>query len=184
MPSRRAVIASGVLTALAGCIAPTAQPEPEELVPDEWHEEPKQGAADPIETKADIEDDVEYLPEKEAVRIDGGDVVPVDQWLTVECRYVALDVVADIIRGQFGNPDGIAGPFVSSSLKEDDVVIRIDRRILLSSEGGVRTTPDIEFEEIRSVMPRYVDAEVVLDDFSHVCRIPVYIMDAKIQEFH
>lgn len=179
----RRTIVVGILLGVSGCLTSSrssSTPNPDEYVPDEWHDEPAQGVADPIETTADIEREVTYLPEEEAVQI-GDEHRPADDWLAVECPHVAARAVGGLLEDRFGDLDNVVGSAVSSAIEDDQRVVRVKRIIHLTRGGGVISAPDVEFQTLREATPQYVTATVTLDHFEHTCRVPAYVDDVLVQ---
>lgn len=167
MPSRRAVLATGT-AALAGCsnleaLEPGEQtPDPEEHVPDEWHDEPRPGLADPIERSREFDGDEGVLGPK------------------AECPYAAARTVHDVIDDRLGDPQNVAGGVCCRETDAGESVV-VERMIHVGRSGTVVSSPSIEFRTVREATPRHVDMTVSLGSVEHSCRVPVYVRDVMVQ---
>lgn len=81
MPSRRTVVAGGAAL-LAGCLSSEPDdPNPENHVPDGWHDEPKQTLAEPIVRTAHRDSNLED-----------------------ECPYAVAAVISELLRTRLEDP--------------------------------------------------------------------------------
>lgn len=167
MPSRRAVLAAGTAS-LAGCSDLEAlerdesMPDPEEHVPDEWHDEPEPGLADPIERSREFDGDEGVLGPK------------------AECPYAAARTVHDVIDDRLGDPQNVAGGGCCRETDDAERTVIVERLIHVGRSGTVVSSPSVEFRTVREATPRHVDMTVSLGDVEHACRVPVYIRDVMV----
>lgn len=177
----------GFSVAFAGCLGAgpgsesNSELDPDAHVPDEWHDEPARGTAEPVEMSTSIRDEVTYHPDREMVEIDGGELRPVDEWLRIECPYVAGRHVGDLLNERLADRRNIEGRDLNRTLFEDEAVLEVKRTIELDRDGTVVSSPGVAFETVREAVPRYVVATATLDEFEHTCRLPVYVRDVLSQ---
>lgn len=168
MPFRRAVLATGTVT-LAGCsdleaLEPGEQtPNPADHVPDEWHDEPRPGLADPIERSREFDGDEDVLGPKAG------------------CPYAAARTVHDVIDDRLGDPQNVAGGGCCRETDDGERTVIVERLIHVGRSGTVVSSPSVEFRTVREATPRYVDMTVSLGDVEHACRVPVYVRDVMMQ---
>lgn len=168
MPSRRAVLATGTV-ALPGCSNLEAlerdesMPDPEEHVPDGWHDEPRRGLADPLErSRALTAEEVSLGPK--------GD-----------CPSAAAGAVRDAIRDRLGDLENVAGAVWRRETDAGErMVVVVQRMIHVGRSGTVVSSPSVEFRTLREATPRYVDMTVSFGDVEHACRVPAYVEDTMI----
>lgn len=163
MPSRRAVLATGTI-ALAGCSNLEAlerdgsMPDPEEHVPDGWHDGPRRGLADPVERSREFDGDEGVLGPKN------------------ECPFAAARTVHDVIDDRLDDPQNVYGGGCCRETDAGESVV-VERVIHVGRSGTVVSSPSIEFRTVREATPRHVDMTVSLGDVEHSCRVPVYVAD-------
>ena len=177
--SRRIVLAAtglGLGGVVAGYLGTGSRIDPEDHVPDGWHDEPVRGRAEPVETKAAIDDEVTYHPEREEVEISEGEFRSVEHWLEVECPHVAGRYLADLLNERLDDSTSVGAGIVSSGK------LFVRRYVEANRDGDIISSPTVEFKAILDATPKYVDATVTLDDFEHTCRPPVYVEDTFQQE--
>jgi hypothetical protein len=159
MPSRRTVVAGGAAL-IAGCLSPEPDdPNPENHVPDKWHDEPKQALADPIVRTAQRDSNLED-----------------------ECPYAVADVISELLRTRLEDPKNthVSGGAVESGLEEPGIVVY--RRLSISRDGNVVSSPNISFQAIREALPEYVLMTVASDYAEHTCRYAVFVRDLETHE--
>ena len=164
MPSRRALMSTGTV-ALAGCSKLGAleadEPNPEEHVPDEWHDEPKRGLADPLERSRELDGETDTLgPEG-------------------ECPFAAARAVDDVIRDRLCDLQNVAAGGCCRETDAGEQIV-VERRIHVGRSGTVISSPSVELRTVREATPRYVEMTVGLGDVEHACRLPVYVADVMV----
>lgn len=167
MPSRRAVLTTGTV-ALAGCSNLGAlepdEPNPDEHVPDEWHDEPGQGLADPLERSRELTAEEVSLGPK-------GD-----------CPDAAARAVDDAIRDRLGDLENVTGGVWRRETDDGErMVVVVQRMIHVGRSGTVVSSPSVEFRTLREATPRYVAMTVSFGDVEHACRVPAYVEDVMIR---
>lgn len=153
----------------------TVQMNPEAHVPDDWHDALERGAAEPVETSTSIRDDVTYYPDEEKVEIDDGVFRPADEWVRVECPYVAVSHVNELLDERLPDLESITIGRNQSLLDEE--ILLVSRVVLFDRDGTVVTSPNITFDALQKATPRRVVATATLDKFEHTCRFPIYVRD-------
>jgi hypothetical protein len=161
MPSRRAVLTTGTV-ALGGCsnleayVPEESTPDPDEYVPDECHDEPKRGLADPLERS-------QVLDGRE------GTLGPKN-----ECPYAAARAVDDAIGVRLDDLEN-----VTSGLwrRETDVGERVvvERMLHVGRSGTAVSSPSVAFRTLREATPRGHDGQ--FRRVEHACRVPAYVQD-------
>lgn len=138
------------------------EPDPTEHVPDEWHDEPRRGLADPLErSRALTAEEVSLGPK--------GD-----------CPYAAARTVHDVIDDRLGDPENVAGGGCCRETDAGESVV-VERMIHVGRHGTVVSSPTVEFHGLREATPRYVDMTVSFGDVEHACRVPAYVRDVMVQ---
>lgn len=159
MPSRRSVLAAAVAVVGAGCSrSGESDVDPADHVPDDWHDEPERGLADPL-------------------TLDAGEL---SQHPQSDCPSLAANTAAEVLEDRLGDPDNVSGGELSSVVDGHDSAIVWSRTVTLSRDGEVVTAPTIEFQTLREAAPRTIRAP---DGSDHDCAIPVYVVDRLIQVF-
>jgi hypothetical protein len=149
---------------------------PEEYVPDAWHENPEQGTAQPVEMKTSIRDDVTYHPDEEKVEIDDGIFRPADEWVRTECPYAAGRYVSDLLEERLPDLESVT-VWRNRRLFEDEDVIVVNRVVLFDRDGTVVNSPNTTFETLQEATPQRIVATVTLDKFEHTCQFLIYVRD-------
>ncbi|MGZ0746258.1 hypothetical protein [Haloparvum sp. AD34] len=180
MPSRRAVVASAAVV-LSGCTGDplpgrSGTPDLDEHVPDEWRERPARGLADGVKTTIDLEDEVEFYPDREVVR-PADEYRPADEWLAGRCPYVARRPVKDRVRTRLDDPDGVR----EVGVRPDERELHVYRKVVLDREGDVLSAPDVTFEAVREATPEFSHTTVTLGDFEHTCELSAFVQDLVVQ---
>lgn len=158
MPSRRSILASAIAVAGAGCSTRSDESDvdPADHVPDDWHDDPERGLADPFTMSAS------KLAEQPQNK----------------CPYLAAETGAELLEDRLDNPESVSGGGCCQSVDGHDRVTIWERQVLLSREGNVISSPSIEFQTLREAAPRTIQAPEGSD---HDCQIPVYVMDVMPQ---
>lgn len=180
MPSRRAVIASSAIF-LSGCTDSqlpdiSSTPDPNEHVPDEWHETPARGLAGSVEAKIDIEGEVDYYPDREAVRISSDEYRPAGEYLRGRCPSIARRPVKELLQQRLDNPENVVGPRLFGA-DDEEPELRVLRKIVIDRDGNVISSPNIKFDTVRKATPENSIPTVILGEFEHTCRVPVFVED-------
>lgn len=153
MPSRRALLAAAVAVVGAGCFSRgESDIDPSEHVPDDWHENPERGLADPITMKAS----------------------KLSQYPKSDCPSLAANTAVEVLRDRLEEPENISGGELSKEVDGHDRAIVWVRNVRLSRDGDVVSSPSIQFQTLREAAPRRIQAPEGSD---HECQIPVFVMD-------
>ena len=157
MPSRRSILSAAVAMVGAGCIT-TDEPEinPDEHVPDEWHDEPQRGLSDPITM---IESELSQHPHD-------------------DCPYLAAETVSEAIDERLDDPEHVSGGGCCEEINGHERAIVAERLLTVDRDGEVVSSPNVTFQAMREVIPRTVKASEASD---HTCRVPVYVEDTMIR---
>jgi hypothetical protein len=160
MPSRRAVLAASMAT-LAGCSSlVSTDPDPENHVPDEWHDEPKRGLADPRDVTEDVDPDEIYD-------------------LDIECPYVAGRAALEPVHAQLDDLENVGGAGCCIEIDGVEAVV-IERVIFAHRDGSVGSSPSFTFRKLRKATPRTVTATVSDGSNEHTCEVPVFNEDVMV----
>lgn len=186
MPSRRTLLAScaGLSLGTAGCQS-GSDPDPADHVPDEWHDEPARATGDPIETTGEIEkstEDVEYVPEEDAVRHSDGELEPADEWLGTTCLRPASGAVSEVVRDVVDADDAVQGPAMHREFHGHDYALVVRREITFDRDGNLVSAPETEFSTLREVTPRSCFVTVSFEEGDHECEVPAYVSDVALQQ--
>lgn len=175
---RRKIIGSAAATVSffgAGCISGGS--DPKDHVSD-WHKDPMRATGAEVEiNRTKNEDNVEYLPDEEAVRLTSGQTRPVKDWLENECPYI----IADYVAGEIPYSDSSISVGVTSTIEENTRVVVVSRELRLAKDGSVISKPSVGFEELRNSVPRSVTANISFKKFTNSCKVSVYIRDTVIR---
>lgn len=154
MVSRRMVLGA-VTVGLAGCLSSgTDGFDPEDHVPDEWHENPKRGLAEPIEkTKSFNSGSHETTCEDEAIRI-----------------------ISEFVHSRVDDSTNINPVSCCEEINEEESII-VYRRIEVSRDGDVVSSPNIGFKEVREATPARIKLTLESDTGEQTCIFPVYVKD-------
>lgn len=130
--------------------------DPSNHVPDDWHDEPQRGLADPLSL-----------------------TVEVDANVTRECSTAAESIVHEVLQSQLTSPDNVH----SGGGKTDDGVaaVFVYRRLSINREGAVVSSPVITFQSIREAVPESVQVTTTTGSSDHTCHLPVYVADSMEQ---
>jgi hypothetical protein len=157
MPSRRAVLATGILVFSGGCSS-RGDPDvdPADHVPDGWHDEPKRGLADPIDRTVEVDANVKR-----------------------ECDSTAVTTIDEEIRTRLDAPDNVHSG--GGETEDGTSAVFVYRRLSINRDGAVISSPEITFESIRVATPKSVEITATTGDSFHSCRLPVYVVDSMVQ---
>lgn len=185
MPSRRSILAScvGISLATSGCQS-GSDPDPADHVPDEWHDEPARATGYPIETTGEVDestDDVEYVPEEDAVRHPDGELEPADEWLGYAQLPPASKAARAVVRDVVDADDAVHGPAGVREFHGYDYVLVVRREVTVDREGDVVSSPETEFSTLRNVMPRSCFVTFSFEEGDHECEVPAYVSDVVLQ---
>lgn len=157
MPSRRSILAAAVAMVGAGCSnRGETDVDPSNHVPDDWHDEPQRGLADPINRTVEVDVNVKR-----------------------ECSSAAETIVHDVLQTQLNAPDNVH----SGGGETDDGVaaVFVYRRLSINREGAVISSPEITFQSIREAVPESVQVTTTTGSSEHTCQLPVYVVDSMEQ---
>lgn len=157
MPSRRSLLAAAVAVVGAGCSSRgESDVNPADHVPDDWHKEPERGLADPLTMDAST---LSQRPKN-------------------DCPYLAAETGAEVLEDRLDHPDNVYGGGCCLTVDGQDRVTVWERHVMLSRDGTVTSSPNIEFQTVREAAPRTIQAP---DESHHDCQIPVYVQDVMTQ---
>lgn len=157
MPSRRSLLVAAVAVVGAGCATSgESEVDPADHVPDDWHEEPERGLADPLTMDAST---LSEHPQS-------------------DCPSLAANTAAKALEDQFGDPENVSGGELSSEVDGHDRAVVWVRNVRRGRDGEVVSSPTIEFQTLREAAPRTIQAP---DESDHDCQIPVFVMDRMTQ---
>ena len=157
MPSRRSLLAAAVAVVGAGCSS-SDEPDvdPSEHVPDDWHDEPERGLADPLTM----------------------DASKLSQHPKNDCPYLAAETGTKALKDRLDNPENVYGGGCCQTVDGHDRVTVWERHVILSRDGNVISSPTIDFQTVREAAPRTIQAP---EESDHDCQIPVYVVDVMSQ---
>lgn len=159
MPSRRSILTAAVAVVGAGCSSSgESDVDPADHVPDDWHDEPERGLADPLTMSAST---LSEHPQS-------------------DCPYLAAETAAKVLEDRLDNPDNVSGGELSSEVDGHDQAIVWARNVTLSRDGEDVSSPTIEFQTLRESAPQTIQAP---EESDHDCQIPVYVVDRMSQLF-
>jgi len=162
MLSRRK-LSVGIAFALAGCFSPESSDfDPDNHVPDKWHDEPKQGRADPLERSVEI------------------DPAELSGTLEDECDDAAGRSVASVVEERLEDPDNLGPTYCCSSVNGHEKAVIVERRMSVNQEGDLISAPNFTFEAVREAAPASVTITASLYDDEHTCTAAVYVSDTLI----
>jgi hypothetical protein len=157
MPSRQSLLVSAVAVVGAGCLSRgESDIDPAEYVPDDWHEIPKRGLADPLTMSASKLSD---YPQN-------------------ECPYLAAETGAEALEDRLDDPENVYGGGCCQEIDGHDQVTVWERQVTVGQNGNVVSSPNIEFQTVREAAPRTIQAP---EESDHDCQIPVYVQDVMSQ---
>ena len=157
MPSRRSVLAAAVAVVGAGCSSSgESDVDPAEHVPDDWHDEPERGLADPL-------------------TMDAGKL---SQHPQNDCPYLAAEFGGEVLEDRLDDPENVSGGGCCQTIDGHDRVTVWERLVMLSRDGDVISSPNVEFQTVREAAPRRIQAP---EESDHDCQIPVYVVDIMVQ---
>ena len=157
MPSRRSLLATAVAVVGAGCATSgEADVDPAEHVPDDWHDEPERGLADPLTMSAS---ELSQQPQS-------------------DCPYLAAEFGAEVLEDRLDDPENVFGGGCCREVDGHDRVTIWERHVMLSRDGEVISSPSIEFQTVREAAPRTLKAP---EESDHDCQIPVYVLGVMSQ---
>lgn len=156
---------------------------------------PVRGQSDvDVETEA-VEDDenVEYLPEEDAVRYVSAwrttnlteleeepperepvyDTVPFDRWGKTNCVTAAARAAADHAAAELGAE--AIGSGVSFGIEGRDRAAFVSISTVLDREGDVVSEPSAEFDALVATTPATVHATYRLEDQEYALEAPIYV---------
>lgn len=152
MPSRRSILAA-VAAVGAGCSTGSeSDVDPADHVPDNWHEDPKRGLADPLTMSTSR---LSQRPQS-------------------DCPHLAAETAAEVLEDRLGEPENVHGGELSREVDGHDRAIVWVRNVTLSRDGEVVSSPTIEFRTVREAAPRTIAAP---EESDHDCQVPVYVVD-------
>lgn len=157
MPSRRSLLAAAVAVVGAGCLSSgESDVDPAEHVPDDWHDEPERGLADPLTM----------------------DASKLSQHPQNKCPILAAETGAKVLKDRLDNPENVSSGGCCQEVDGHDHVTVWQRYVTLGRDGNVISSPNIEFQTLREAAPRTIQAP---DASDHDCQIPVYVQDSMSQ---
>lgn len=157
MPSRRSFLATAVAVVGAGCsLSGETDVDPAGHVPDDWHGEPERGVADPLTMDAST---LSEHPQS-------------------DCPSLAANTAAKVLEDRVGDPENVTGGELSSVIDGHDRAVVWVRNVRRGRDGGVVSSPTIEFQTLREAAPQTIQTP---DGSDHDCRIPVFVMDRMTQ---
>lgn len=154
MPSRRSLLAAAVAVVGAGCSSSgESDVDPAEHVPDEWHDEPERGLADPLTM----------------------DARKLSQHPQNKCPYLAAEAGGRALENRLDDPENVSGGGCCQEVDGHDRVTVWQRHVFVGRDSSVISSPTIEFQTVLEAAPRTIQAPA---DSDHDCQIPVYVQDA------
>jgi hypothetical protein len=149
---------------------------------------PRQGAADPIrvdETVVIDDPDLEYLPEKNAVRfpslmnqsgVVAYDTMPFGRWSQLQCAEAGVEAVWAVVSDRVDDPTRIGRGATSSF---PGMVVELSHDTELDEDGNVVAEPTVSFDELLDVTPESVTASVSLDGTTATHTVPVQVIESS-----
>lgn len=157
MPSRRSLLTAAVAMGGAGCSnRGGTDVDPADHVPDDWHDEPERGLAEPFTMNAST---LSQQPQN-------------------ECPYLAAETGAELLTDRLDDPKNVFGGGCCQEVAGHDRVTIWERHVRLSRDGNVISSPTIEFQTVLEAAPRTIQAP---DESDHDCQTPVYVVDVMSQ---
>ncbi len=157
MPSRRSVLAAAVAVVGAGCSSSgESDVDPADHVPDDWHDEPERGLADPLTM----------------------DASKLSQHPQNKCPYLAAETGGKALEDRLDNPENVSGGGCCPEVDGHDRVTIWERYVMVGRDDEVISSPNIEFQTLREAAPRTIQAP---EESDHDCQIPVYVQDVMSQ---
>lgn len=157
MPSRRSVLAAAVAMVGAGCSnRGETDVDPSNHVPDDWHDEPQRGLADPINRTVEVDANVKR-----------------------ECSSTAEIIVHDEIQTQLNAPENVQS--IDGETDDGVPAIFVYRLLTINRKGEVMLSPEITFQSIREAVPESVYVTTTTGNSEHSCQFPVYVVDSIVQ---
>lgn len=157
MPSRRSLLAAAVAMVGAGCsTSGDSDVDPAEHVPDDWHEDPARGLADPITM----------------------DASELSQHPKNDCPHLAAETGAKVLEDRLGDPENVYGGGCCREVDGHNRATVWERHVTLGRDGEVISSPTIEFQTVREAAPRTIKPP---GDSDHDCELPVYVVDVMLQ---
>jgi hypothetical protein len=188
--TRRTVLlaAASLSVGLSGCLSRRlgAAARAYDRVRGPYDRGPRQGRADPLtldETVVVDDPDLDYLPEKNAVRFpslmnESGvvafDTMPFDRWSQLQCAEVALDPAWAVVAERLDGDSTGLGRGVTASFP--GMVVEFSHTTTVDDEGEVVSAPPVTFDELLDVTPRSVTATVSLDEETATHTVPVQVV--------
>lgn len=162
---------------------------------------PVRGQSDAdVETEG-VEDDenVEYLPEEDAVRYVSAwrttnpteleepperepvyDTVPFERWGKTNCVTAAARAAADHAAAELGVAE--LGSGVSFGIDGRDRAAFVSISTLYDREGDVISEPSVEFDALVAATPATVHATYRLEDQEYALEAPIYVQHDVVQQ--
>lgn len=151
----------------------------------------RRGEGDPISTERTVPGtDVEYLPERDAVRWPalvgtGGDIEeyetePFEDWASREAASAARTVVPSTVRDRIGHELEGVGYGVESEFV--GLVVSVSAVTSLNRDGEATAEPNVSVDTLVDATPRSVEATVRLDGREYTRRVPAFVGEAEVAE--
>ncbi|GGN86452.1 hypothetical protein [Haloarcula pellucida] len=133
----------------------------------------------PVETTKTVDADaVTYLPDRDAVREDGG-TEPFGEWVRWTAFEHAAERVVPTVEDRLDEPDAGLGRGIRSLVF--GLVVTVDYGTTRNRDGEVVSEPTVPLDRVLSVAPRTVTVTVELDGRSAVRGVPVAVEETATQ---
>jgi hypothetical protein len=153
------------------------------------------GRADPVAVETAVErDEVEYLPEDDAVRyvaawvhadheafVSGTnterepryETTPFEQWAPTECAHAGAKRILEVARERLerGSDEVRYGVTTEDGTK----VIHVEYSTVVGRDGTVTSEPTVDHDELVAATPASVTATVSLGGRTHTETVPVWV---------
>ncbi|PSQ46223.1 hypothetical protein BRD15_09710 [Halobacteriales archaeon SW_6_65_15] len=153
------------------------------------------GRADPVAVETTVErDEVEYLPEEDAVRyvaawmhadheafVDGTnterepryETTPFEQWAPTECARVGAERVLEVARDRLER--GREEVRYGVSAEDGAETIHVEYSTVLGRDGTTVSEPTVDHDELVAATPASVTVTISFDGRTHTETIPVWV---------